>query len=83
VFFDGVHSDDIGMGQPAGGTGFSYESAAKMRLGCKICGKQLDGDESIESDVSREKDDTHSAAAELAIKGITPRDHSLKIEKFA
>jgi hypothetical protein len=82
VFLDRVNRNDVGMHQLRSGASLAQESFANGRIGREMGRQQFDRDLSLQGDVTREENYSHSPAAEFPVERITAGDCRLQCEEF-
>lgn len=73
---DGIDGDDVGVGEPGRGLRLAQEPLPERGLRRHGLWQELDRHRPVERDVTRQEDDAHPAAAQLALQGV-PADERL------
>ncbi len=74
----GVHGDDVRMAQASDGARFGEESAGDGRVRGQLGVDDLDRDGAVERRVGGAVDDSHAAAAQLAIEPVLRAEGGLQ-----
>ena len=80
--FDGVDRHDVRVRQPGRRAGLVQEAGARGRIGREVGVQKLDGDRTVQFDVTRQIDRAHAASPELALEGVAAQDGFLQGDEF-
>ncbi len=78
---DGMDRHDVRMRETGRGACLAQESLAKHGLRRHHRGEQLERHGPFEREIASEQDDSHPAAAKLALDRVAPRDRALEALK--
>jgi hypothetical protein len=81
-FTHAMDRDDVWMRESGRGARLLHEPFARSGEAREMHREDLDGDVTIQLDVARQVDDSHSAAADLALQGILSGKCGLELEEF-
>src|SRR5688500_8989216 len=78
-----MDGDDVWMRESGRGARLLHEALARSGESREMHREDLDGYVTIQLDVTRQVDDSHSAAANLALQGVLSGECGLELEEFA
>ena len=81
--FDREDGNDVRVRELGRCAGFVQEALSQRRVTRQVRWQQLEGDQAVERHVACEIDDSHSAAAKLALERVPARERGLDPNEFA